>query len=376
MKKRKFGVNQYTVPIMFAIICIVGIYFSGYSAGFLAGQVVTRFARNAFLVLSLLLPIMAGLGINFGMTLGAMAGQIALIFVADWGVGGIPGILLAALLSTPIAWILGRFAGGVLNRAKDREMITSMMLAFFMSGVYQFIVLYLFGSIVPFKNPNIILSRGYGVRNALELNVQRGFDTFFDRVLGVDISIFNIQIPILTILVIVLGCVFVVWFKKTKIGQDMRAVGQDMKVAEAAGINVDKVRLQSVVISTVMAAYGQIIYLQNIGNLNTYNGADQAALYAAAALLIGGASVSKATITNALTGTVLFHLMFIVMPKAGANVTGNAMLGEYFRTFISYAVVTITLILHSMRRARERQMAMETLRMGPGQAPPEPTPNA
>ena len=125
-QKRKFSlINDFTVPVMFIIICAVAIYFSGFTTQFLVGQVLTRFARNAFLVLSLLLPIMAGLGINFGMTLGAMAGQIAIIFIQDWGMQGIPAILLAAVISTPIAWILGIFAGAVLNRAKDREMITS-----------------------------------------------------------------------------------------------------------------------------------------------------------------------------------------------------------------------------------------------------------
>ena len=33
--------------------------------------------RNTFLVLSLLIPVMAGLGMNFAMTLGAMAGRSA-----------------------------------------------------------------------------------------------------------------------------------------------------------------------------------------------------------------------------------------------------------------------------------------------------------
>ena len=32
---------------------------------------------------------MAGMGLNFGMTLGAMAGEIALIFVSDWQIWGI-----------------------------------------------------------------------------------------------------------------------------------------------------------------------------------------------------------------------------------------------------------------------------------------------
>jgi len=237
------------------------------------------------------------------------------------------------------------------------------MLSFFISGLYLAFTLYVCGSIIPFKNKSLILSRGYGVRNAINLEIAGGFDNFFDNLLGIDISIGGVHIPILTFLIIVAVCIFTQWFKNTKFGQDMRAVGQDMKVADSAGINVDRVRVQSIIISTVLAAYGQIIYLQNIGTLNTYNGADQAALFAAAALLIGGATVSKATITNALVGTVLFHLMFIVMPTAGKNVTGQAMIGEYFRTFISYAVVTVTLVIHSWKRAKDKELDRESLRL-------------
>lgn len=364
MKKHNklFTVNEYTVPVMFIIICAIGIFFSKFSAQFLVSQVIIRFARNAFLVLSLLIPIVAGLGINFGMVLGAMAGQVALVFVENWGITGLPAILIASLVSIPISIILGLFAGGVLNKAKSREMITSMILGFFMTGIYQFFVLYIFGGAIPFSNKNLILSRGYGVRNAIDLQCQKGLDQLFDRIIGQNISILGIPLPIATFIVIILACLFIVWFRKTKLGQQMRAVGADMKIAEDAGIDVDKTRLKAVVISTVMAAFGQIIYLQNIGNLNTYNGADQTALYAAAALLIGGASVSKATIKNALVGTVLFHLMFIVMPTAGANITGNSMIGEYLRTFVSYAVVTVTLIFHSIRRKREAEEEIQKLK--------------
>ena len=352
------------VPIMFFVIIVIALPLSNYSAEYLVSQVVTRLARNAFLVLALLLPIMAGMGINFGMTLGAMAGQIGLFFVTDWQIGGVQGLFLAMIVSTPISILLGAFAGHVLNRAKGREMITSMMLAFFISGVYLFFTLYLCGSIIPFiSKSHLILSRGYGVRNALSLNTVHGFDYVFDRIIGKSLAIKTIHFPIFTFLLIALNCLFTVFFRKTKLGQNMRSVGQDMKVSRAAGINVEKVRLQAIIISTVLAGYGQIIYLQNIGTMNVYNGADQAALFAAAALLIGGATVYKATILNALVGTVLFHLMFIVMPAAGKNLTGQAMVGEYFRTFISYAVVTITLILHAWKRAKNKERERQEMRL-------------
>ena len=96
-------VQRFSVPIMFILICAVCIPLSGLSANMLINEITTRMGRNAFLILSLLIPIMAGMGLNFGMTLGAMAAEIALIFVSDWQIVGIPGMVLAAIISVPIS---------------------------------------------------------------------------------------------------------------------------------------------------------------------------------------------------------------------------------------------------------------------------------
>lgn len=352
--------RNYAVPILFLIICTIGIIIAKPQAAYISGELGRRMVRNTFLVLSLIIPIYAGMGINFGIPLGAMAGQIGLVFVTDWGVTGVAGLLLAALIGTPIAILLGKFSGNILNKARGREMITSMMLSFFILGVYMLFLLYLYGTIIPYKNKKIILSTGYGIKNALTLDVAKGFDSLMSFHVNIPIGkqAITFDFPVVTVVLIALICVFIVWFKKTKIGHDMRAVGQDQKVASNAGLTTDKIRVQSIVISTVLACYGQIIYLQNIGTLNTYAGQDQTALYAAASLLVGGASVTKASISNAVLGTALFHLMFIVMPQAGKALTGDAMIGEYFRTFLSYAVVTVALIMH----AYERQKQMEEAR--------------
>lgn len=357
-KKLQRILTSSAVPVLFIFISAIAIPLSKFTGTYLVREIVTRLSRDTFLVLALLLPVMAGMGINFGMVLGAMAGQIGLIFVTDWGITGWPGLLLAMALSTPISILLGYFGGSVLNRAKGREMITSMMLGFFMSGVYQFFLLYLCGSIIPIKSPQLLLSRGYGIRVAFTLNVAKGFDNIWRPIIG------KVPIPIGTFIIIALICIFTVWFRKTKFGQDMRAVGQDMTVSGTAGIKVDKTRIQSIIISTVLAGFGQIIYLQNMGTLNTYSGADQAGLFAAAALLVGGATVSKATIPNAIVGTGLFHLMFVVMPMAGKNLTNNAMIGEYLRMFISYGVVTISLVIYAWKRQKDKEADRAFLRAG------------
>ena len=374
------------VPAVFIIISAFAIPLSGYSASYLIQELLTRIGRNSFLILSLLIPIMAGMGLNFGMVLGAMAGQIGLLFICDWGIVGIPGMVLACLIGTPIAIVLGIFCGHVLNRAKGREMVTSYILGFFINGVYQMTVLYLMGWVIPITNPSLLLSRGYGVRNAVSLlgirgvldnlipaivtgtqgtaqflNVQGGHAFILVQLPFIEGSI---RIPVATLIVIALFCVFIIWFRKTKLGQDMRAIGQNQNVADSAGIPVNRTRIIAIVISTVLACYGQIIYLQNMGTLNTYNSHDQAGMFSIAALLIGGASVSRATIANVFAGVILFHLMFIVAPVAGKNLIGDAQIGEYFRVFVSYGIIAVSLVLHAWRRNREREASRRSLRGG------------
>ena len=90
-KERIFSIlEKNSVPILFTIFCALGIPLSGYSFGYLGQEIVVRIARNSFLIIALLVPIMAGMGLNFGMTLGAMACQIGLFFIADWAIVGIP----------------------------------------------------------------------------------------------------------------------------------------------------------------------------------------------------------------------------------------------------------------------------------------------
>jgi simple sugar transport system permease protein len=360
------------VVLLFIALIAVAIPLSGFPATYLVQEVLTRLGRNSFLVISLLLPIMAGMGLNFGMVLGAMAGQIGLIFITDWNIVGIPGIALAMIISTPIAVFLGWLCGSVLNMAKGREMVTGYILAFFINGLYQMLVLYAMGSIIPIVNPELVLSRGYGIRNVVNL---MGVRQSLDKLLSLEVA--GIKIPVSTYLVIAAICAFIVWFRRTKLGHDMRAVGQERAVSESAGIPVERTRVVAIVISTILACFGQIIFLQNLGTLNTYNSHDQTGMFSIAALLIGGASVSRASIPNVIVGVTLFHLMFIVSPMAGKNLIGSAQLGEFFRQFISYGIIALALVLYAWKRQANETEARSGLR-GPvqGGAPGRPQPGA
>ncbi len=349
-------IRNNSVPLMFILICAIFIPLSGFSGSYLLNEIMTRLGRNAFLILSLLIPIMAGMGLNFGMTLGAMAGEIGLILVADWQIWGIPGLILAAIISIPISILLGLMCGKLLNRAKGREMITSYIISFFVNGLYQLVVLYMMGHIIPIAHNTLKLPRGYGIRNTVSLLPMR---QSIDNALAIYVG--GVKIPVLTLIIIVLACLFIIWFRKTKLGQDMRAVGQDMEVARDAGINVERTRIISMVISTVFAGFGMIIYLQNLGNFPTYSAHTNVGMFCIAALLVGGASVEKASIGNVFLGVILFHTMFIVAPSAGTKIAGDSMIGEYFRVFVSYAVITVALVMYEAKKRKSQSLMGQML---------------
>lgn len=408
MNKVKKFIFDNSVTILFIILCIVAIWLSGQAPAFILGELVTRISRNLFLILALIIPVLAGMGLNFGIVIGAMAGQMAIIAVTHYGIGGLPGFLLCILLSTPLSIVFGWMTGKLLNKTKGQEMIASMILGFFANGIYQLIFLFLIGTLIPMKNPVMVLAGGVGIKNTVDLTggIKYALDGLYNidlyktilivsavtviyciykfivtlktkkkkdiasivfLVLTLVVIVFStvspkfnmmlrfVDVPIITLVIIFALAVFNTFITKTKLGQDFRAVGHDMHIAKAAGINVDKTRVIAIILSTVLAGWGQIIFLQNIGTLNTYGSHEQVGMFAIAALLIGGASVTKANNKQALLGVILFHTLFIVSPMAGKNLFDNAQIGEYFRVFIAYGVIALSLGLHAWKKSAENK---------------------
>lgn len=397
------------VTIVFVILCIFGIIASQQPLPFIFKELLTRIGRNTFLVLALIIPVIAGMGLNFGITIGAMAAQIVMIFAISYGATGFGGFMLCMVLSTPIAALFGYLTGVVLNKTIGQEMITSMILGFFANGLYQLLFLFLVGTVLPLGNEMYLIPGGVGVVNTIDLkgNIMYALDdlwtlkvptvliiagavstallvwmhlknkssqtvaqkkTNFVRIgmalsllaVGLVLSFTNnmyrfFDVPMITALFIILIAVFNIAIFKTKMGHDFRTVGQDKHIAHVSGVNVEKRRVLSIVISTVLAAWGQIIFLQNLGTLNTYGSHVQISTFAIASLLIGGASVTRATVGQAVLGVILFHTLFIVSPMAGKNLFGNAQVGEYFRTFIAYGVIGLSLGLHAWKTFAAQQ---------------------
>lgn len=393
------------VTIMFVALCIVCLYFSGLTVPYVMYELFGRLSRNAFIVLALILPIVAGMGINFAVTIGAMAAQIAALWVIEWGISGLGGFVVAMLMTVPIAAFFGFLIGKLLNKMKGQEMIGGLILGYFATGLYTLLFLFIFGNLIPLNAPGLVIKGSTGVANTIDLSTERGFKYALDGLWQVDFgtglyifcgiyaafAIVNflrkksgktktlrivllcaalcllyqipgvqalfamVKVPMVTFALVGLLCVFNEALMKTRLGQRFRAVGQNRTVANVSGINVDQIRVIAIMISTVLAGWGQLIFVQNMGSFQTYGAHEQVGLYAGAAILVGGASIRKATNAQAILGCVLFHLLFIVAPSAGKNLFGDAAIGEYFRVFISYGVIALALVMHAWSGAVKKK---------------------
>ena len=466
--KRVLSENK--VIVLFVILCTAFIMISGVELSYVAGEVATRFGRNTCLVLALIIPCLAGLGMNFGITVGAIAAQIPVFFVVHWGFTGIPAMLLCVLLSTPLAILFGYLVGKVYNATKGAEMIAGLVLGFFCDGLYRLFTLYLIGGVIPFDDPNL-LPRGFGLRNSFDLTGKMkyviddisflttlaviavvailatlitgihakkngmeadknhkkklityaailvfsiaakfipGLNTMLDgkRLILADAILLGgiaalvycavmflvkkpakgsedfkklVKIAVLAAVLLVLNCIpffytafkatrissfayavicmfcfFNNWLLSTRLGQNMRTVGQNRAVATSAGIDVNKTRIIATCISTVLAAWGQLIFLQNLGTFNSVMQQSSVGLYAVAAILVGGANVQKANNKQAVIGVLLFHTLFVVAPLAANKVVGDPAVGEYIRMFISYGVIAVSLAMHASKKGGKK----------------------
>ena len=166
--------------------------------------------------------------------------------------------------------------------------------------------------------------------------------------------------PMATIIVILL-LAYITHFiiGKTKLGQDFRCVGQSQQIAHVSGINVGKMRILATIISTVLAAWGMLIFLQNVGVLSTYSHHSQIGLFSVATMLVGGATTSKVSVKSAFMGLLLFHSMFILSPAMGLALFGNPLYGENFRTFMVYAIIALSLGIYTWRGLKAAKHKIE-----------------
>ena len=297
-------------------------------------NVINRFSWNAVLVLAMVPMVHSGCGLNFGLPLGIVAGLLGGTLSIEFGFTGPMSFLMAVIIATPFALLFGGGYGWLLNKIKGGEMMIATYVGF--SSVSFMCMMWL---LLPYHKADMVWGlSGKGLRTTISL------EGYYDKALSnfLQINIGKISIPMGALLVFAL-LAFAMWaFLHTKTGTAMTAVGSNPTFAKAAGIHVDKIRMLSVVMSTWLGAVGILVYQQGFGFIQLYNAPFYMALPAVSAILIGGASVNKASIINVIVGTFLFQGIVTMTPTVMNNMIHMDM-SEVIRMIASNGMILYAL---------------------------------
>ncbi len=339
MNRLKQAVTDFGWPriiiFLFVVALFIGAPFVKVRVDSSFTDVFNRFGQNAVLVLALVPMVQAGCGLNFGLPVGIIAGLLGSTLAMEFGLVGWAGFLGAIGLSLPFAIAFGFAYGMLLNKVKGEEMTIAMYVGF--SIVTFFAILWL---LLPYSSPNMVWGyAGKGLRTTITL------EGYWGRILNDFLALRigqNFQFPTGMILFVILFTVLVGYFFRSKTGTAMTAVGSNPDFARAGGVSADRMRLTSVVLSTVIGAVGILVYQQSFGFIQIYNAPLFMAFPAVAALLIGGASVNKASMLNVIVGTFLFQSILTMTPSVINSILQTDM-SEVIRILISNGMILYAL---------------------------------
>ncbi|MBQ8160638.1 MAG: ABC transporter permease [Clostridia bacterium] len=318
----------------FLLLLFIAAPMVGSDLGVQLTNTINRFSWNAILVLAMVPMVHSGCGLNFGLPLGIISGLLGATLSMEFGFSGPMSFVMAIVISTPFAILLGGGYGWLLNRIKGGEMMIATYVGF--SSVSFMCMMWL---LLPYHSPNMVWGlAGKGLRTTISV------EGYYDKVLSsfLQIQIGTLVIPTGALLFFAL-LAFAMWaFLLTKTGTAMTAVGSNPTFARAAGIDIDRIRMLSVVMSTWLAAVGILVYEQGFGFVQLYMAPFNMALPAVSAILIGGATVNKATIMNVIIGTFLFQGIVTMTPTVMNNMIHMDM-SEVIRIIVSNGMILYAL---------------------------------
>ncbi|HOO63708.1 MAG TPA: ABC transporter permease [Synergistaceae bacterium] len=330
---KDFGIPRLIILIFLAIL-ITSAYFLKLPMGQILSSILTRFGMNGVLVLAMIPSIQCGTGPNFALPLGVTCGIVAATLSIELDLVGFTAFFFALLVAIPLGALTGYLYGVLLNRVKGQELTVGTYFGFSVVSL-----MCIFWTLVPFKSPEMIWPYG-GTGLRVTISLQDRFDKVLDSFLSFNIG--NVVVPTGLLLFFGAFCIFIWLFNRSKTGIAMLTVGNNPRFAESSGLNVNKYRIVGSVLSNALAAVGIVVYAQSFGFLQLYMAPLFMAFFAVASILIGGASLRRATVWHAIIGCFLFQSILVVsMPVANVVVADN--LAEVVRIIISNGIILYAL---------------------------------
>lgn len=312
----------------------------GLNIASLLGDTFRRWAMYGILVLAMVPAIQSGIGPNFGISLGIVSGLLGAAISIELEIANPKlAIMVAMLVGTSIATILGILYGLLLNNVKGSEMTVSTYVGFSVIAFMNIMWLSL-----PFTNGDLIWPIGkVGMRNTISLANTFGglLNNTWSFTIGQEGK--GLFVPTGLLLFFFLVCIIVWLFMRSKTGIALSAAGSNPTFTRSSGINVNKMRIVGTALSTALGAIGIITYAQSYGFLQLYNAPLWMGFHCVAAVLIGGATTKKATISHVIVGTFLFQGILAVALPVINQVLPESNLPDVIRLIISNGIILYAL---------------------------------
>lgn len=332
---QSFGLPRLLILGFFLFLLIASIPMNLNFADLISDCLV-RILMWGVLVLAVLPSIVCGTGPNFGLSLGILCGLLGGLIAMELQLNAFANFFAAILFSIPFAVLVGLGYGWLLNKVKGSEMMFATFMGWSMVSAMKIGWL-----VLPFKSEELAWPMGGGVRVTISL-VDRQLAQLLNNFLS--FKLFGVRIPTGMLLFFIICCLVVWIFMRSRTGVAMYAAGDNPRFAEASGINVDRQRIIGTVVSTILGAIGILVYAQSFGFYQLYEGPMYMPLSAVAAILIGGASIRKASIANVVIGVILFQgILVVAMPVFNIFTQDMSSMGEISRLIIQNGIMLYAL---------------------------------
>ena len=173
------GVSRLVV-IGFLLLLIVSVFPLGINPGMIYSDCLVRIGMNGFLVLAMMVSIVCGAGLNFGLPIGILCGLLGGSIAVQFNWSGLAGFWGACIVSVPFALVAGYFYAVLLNNVKGSEMTVGNYMAFSIVSLMSIAWL-----VLPYNNPKIVWPiTGVGLRTTMTL--EDNYDKVLDNFLRID----------------------------------------------------------------------------------------------------------------------------------------------------------------------------------------------
>ncbi|MCL2873959.1 MAG: ABC transporter permease [Defluviitaleaceae bacterium] len=328
-----------------ALILIVG-FFLDFRMTSLFSDTIQRFGMWGLFVLAMVPSIQSGTGPNFALPIGVVTGLFAMVVSMDIGFIGFNLLIVSTVLAIVFGCLMGWGYGKLMNAVKGSEMAIATYTGF--AATFFFSMIWLL-----YNTDNDFLGWfiGRGLRNFVSLT-PFGTDQILDNFWQFEIFrstnadgelIGGLVIPTGTLLVVLLACLLMWLFFRSKHGIAISAVGMNPMFAKATGLNADRSRVLANMISTVLAAVGIIVYAQSFGFMQLYDAPLMMAFPAVAAVLVGGATAQRSKVIHVIIGTILLQGLITNGPPVFGRLLEGADITDAVRMIVQNGIILYAL---------------------------------